>query len=520
MQGKKKFTPKLFHQIQLQDLVPEDNFYRRLDSILDLQFLYKKTKKYYGSEGQKSIDPQVFIKICLVGYLNNIISDRQLINHCKDSLSIRLFLRYDIDEQLPWHSTISRTRQLYDQELFLEIFQRVLDQCIDSGLVSGHTQALDSAFVKANASMDSLEIKVPQENLEEHLRKVRHISDEDKNQPARKAKNNKAQNDQKQISASKEELDHLKRIQSNWAKGQNRKGSNHNLSKYTSNKTHYSPVDPDARISVKPGKARKLNYLSQMSVDVDHHVITHIEAVHADKKDNQYLEKITEQLEQNLKRRGIVMENLLADAGYSSGVNYAYLERKRIKSFIPPHGTYKGGPENFEYLKDEDAWLCRNGVKATYRKTKMHKNGTLQKLYYTKRSQCKNCPFKLDCIKKSHEKRIAITAFKDEYDRNIERLKRNKSTKAKRMSTVEPVFGTLINFLGMKKVNTLGIAQANKCMLLAATAYNLKKILKYKSNKRRSVFNALLEVRKNVKNGLNDLINATFEIGMRYKALE
>ena len=63
--------------------------------------LYKTTEKYYGAEGQESIDPVVFFKICLVGYLNNINSDRKLMEYCGDSLAIRLFLKYDIDEPLP-----------------------------------------------------------------------------------------------------------------------------------------------------------------------------------------------------------------------------------------------------------------------------------------------------------------------------------------------------------------------------------------------------------------------------------
>ena len=79
MQGRKNFTEKLFYQIQLSDLVPQNNFYRKLDTVLNLGFLYKTTAKYYGTEGQESIDPVVFFKICLVGYLNNIISDRRLI---------------------------------------------------------------------------------------------------------------------------------------------------------------------------------------------------------------------------------------------------------------------------------------------------------------------------------------------------------------------------------------------------------------------------------------------------------
>ena len=121
MQGKKSFTPQLFVSVNLLDLVPADNFYRKLLTELDLHFIYKATQKYYGKEGQESIDPVVFFKILLVGYLNNINSDRQLIAFCSDSLSIRLFLGYDVDEQLPWHSTISRTRGLYGEEVFLNL---------------------------------------------------------------------------------------------------------------------------------------------------------------------------------------------------------------------------------------------------------------------------------------------------------------------------------------------------------------------------------------------------------------
>jgi transposase len=100
----------MMYQVHIDDLVPKENFYRQLDKALDLNFLYKETKQYYGTEGQDSIDPVVFYKILLVGYLNNIGSDRRLIEYCSNCLDVRLFIRYDIDEPLPWHSTISRTR--------------------------------------------------------------------------------------------------------------------------------------------------------------------------------------------------------------------------------------------------------------------------------------------------------------------------------------------------------------------------------------------------------------------------
>ncbi len=100
MQGRKQLTPQLFYQLSLDQLVPEDNFYRRINNHLNLDFLYPATKQYYGSEGQQSIDPVVFFKILLVGYLNNINSDRALLAYCNNCLDVRLFLGYDLNESL------------------------------------------------------------------------------------------------------------------------------------------------------------------------------------------------------------------------------------------------------------------------------------------------------------------------------------------------------------------------------------------------------------------------------------
>lgn len=494
MQGKKNYSEKLFTQFQLSEHVPKENFYRRLKATLDLSFLRERTQGYYGICGQKSIDPVVFMKLMLVGYLENIISDRKLMQHCAMRLDILYFLDYDIDEPLPWHSTLSRTRALLPDTVFVEVFEKVLEMCIEKGMVAGRTQAIDSAPVKANASMDSLELKVPEEDLAEHLRKVRAMSDMDKapnadqeeikppkSRRSRKAKNNKADLSQRKITASKRALQEIKSRNKKWSADQTeRPGAKNKNSKYTSNKTHYSPVDPDARISVKPGKARKLNYHAQMAVDVANHVITHIGADYADKKDNQSLQTLTNTLQQRLHGNGLLWRNLAADAGYSSGENYAFLEQKGIQSYIPPHGTYKGGPEGFSYIPDGDYWQCPNGKRATFRKDFVEK-GTRKRRYFTTRKDCKDCPLRTTCIGKSHEKRIDITYYKAEYDRAIARVKskQGRRLKRKRSATVEPVFGTLTQFLGLRKVNTRGIHNANKGMLTAAMAYNLKKYLKF-----------------------------------------
>jgi hypothetical protein len=112
-------------------------------------------------------------------------------------LDLLYFIGYDIDEELPWHSTISCTRQLFPENIFEEVFSHVFAMCVENGMVSGHTQVIDSTPIKVNASMDSLELKVPKEDLQMHLEKVRVMRSSDRERTKRKAKNNKAEKDQR-----------------------------------------------------------------------------------------------------------------------------------------------------------------------------------------------------------------------------------------------------------------------------------------------------------------------------------
>jgi transposase len=242
MQGRKHYSEKLFNSFQLSEHVPKDNFYRILKEQLPLGFLFNLTGKYYGDEGQKSIDPVVFFKLILVGYLENLNSDRKIIAHSKMRLDILYFIGYDIDEELPWHSTLSRTRQLYGEDVFLELFRKVLKMCIDKGMVSGKRQAIDSAYIKANASLSSLAEK-------EVIEDAKTFTDElDSNDDNR---------EKKTISYLRK-----KKVEQHHAwKAEKYKGQ-HKMSKellastdesrpmFLSNHTHYSTTDPDARISV------------------------------------------------------------------------------------------------------------------------------------------------------------------------------------------------------------------------------------------------------------------------------
>ena len=137
------------------------------------------------------------------------------------------------------------------------------------------------------------------------------------------------------------------------------------------------------------------------------------------------------------------------------------------------------------YEPDHDRWLCKQGKYVNFKSIKYQKNHA-EKHYRTTRADCKGCRFATECIGKSHEKHIRITVYKQEYDRALIRSKTNKAKYCKtlRQSTVEPVFGSLINFNGMRKINTRGIESANKVMLMAAVAYNLKKLLKHHTGNR------------------------------------
>lgn len=438
MQGKKHYSEKLFTSFQLSARVPENNFYRRLREALDLRWVYHKTRKYYGTEGQQSIDAVVFFKMILIGYFENLGSDRKIIDTISLRMDLLYFVGYDIDESLPWHSTLSRTRQLFGQEVFRQLFLKVLNQCVEKGMVSGCRQAIDSVHLKANASLSSMKRKEILKDAEVYA-----------------------------MNLKEEEQDE----------------NNNNGTDGWSNKTHFSLTDPDARMATKPGKSTDLKYLGQVSVDTAEHVITEVQVHHADKRDSQCMEAMVEGVLENLKPEGLVVEEILSDSGYSSTDALQCLEKNQLVGYIPNHGRFKNEREGFIYDKDNDCYVCNQGVQLKYVATHLDKEGQPRKEYRSSTRQCKNCPLRQQCIGKASYKRIRELVNRHLFDNMHKRMqtKHGRMMMKLRQSTVEPVLGTLINHRGMRRVNTRGIEQANKCLLMAAVAYNLKKMLKFQA---------------------------------------
>ena len=494
MQGKKDYQEKLFIRFQLSDYVPQDNLYRQLKHLLDFNFLYASTSSYYGKEGQKSIDPVVFMKLMLVGYLENLSSDRRIVATSRMRMDILYFIGYDLDEELPWHSTLSRTRQLYGEEHFSAIFKLVLKQCIDKGLVSGKRQAIDSAFVKANASMSSL---VEREILNDASQYGKELDANAEERPADdiiSLKQNTASKDVSKAKASK-----------------------------SINSTHRSTTDPDARMSVKPGKATRMNYLSQVSVDTISHVITSIKAFHADKGDGQCFDEMLKDIIQNLGDNGMKVQEILADTGYSKASVLQTLIDHGIKGYIPNASGYIENRAGFLYDKANDWYTCAQGKHLTFRHFQTKRDNTY-KVYKTGIKDCRGCPYKDTCANPAGIKSLADSINKELYDQMYQRMSTKEARKMSRLrsSTVEPVLGTLINFAGMRQVNTKGIKLANKCMIMAAVAYNLKKLIKANVTKAKNRVEKAANITCNNLNkslvAYRDLLESLIEyVKIRYK---
>jgi hypothetical protein len=282
------------------------------------------------------------------------------------------------------------------------------------------------------------------------------------------------------------------------------------------NQTHYSPSDPDARLTMKPGKPMNLYYRSQISVDTASHFITYIQAFPGNAADNISLPEMLNHVVGNMNQNNIQVKEILADTGYSSGEAIRALISHDIEGYIPNPGSYKYSRENegFIYDTENDRYTCEKGVHLPFRRIESAYNKpTIQKkIYESNINDCKNCPLKGSCANAKGFKKLIDSLDKPLYEYMQQRIEsiKGKQMKLLRSSTVEPVLGSLINYTGLKRINSKGIKQANKCMLMAATAYNLKKLLKNKLKPAK-------EVQKQITNCINGAFNNISSIfGQQY----
>ena len=159
--------------VTLESLMPEKHFLRRLDSLMDFSFIYKRVENLYSHRGRPSIDPVVIVKM-LLGYLYGIDSERRLEQEVRVNIAYRWFLGIDLDEPVPDHSTFSqlRRRKFNGAALFEELFDEVVWKCIEYGLIDGKLLLTDSTHVRANARNDVVERVVVESEPSAYLQRL------------------------------------------------------------------------------------------------------------------------------------------------------------------------------------------------------------------------------------------------------------------------------------------------------------------------------------------------------------
>src|SRR5262245_21701709 len=156
MLGYKAREFKQHQSISLEDLVPNDNFYRQVEQRLELSFVRELVTGLYSNIGRTSIDPVVFFKLQLIGFFEGIRSERQLMETVNLNLAHRWFIGYDLDEPIPDHSSLSKIRERFGLEVFQRFFEHIVELCIEAGLVWGEELYFDSTKVQANANIDGM----------------------------------------------------------------------------------------------------------------------------------------------------------------------------------------------------------------------------------------------------------------------------------------------------------------------------------------------------------------------------
>ncbi len=143
MMGQQQRTDSLFYYFRLEDQIPEDHLLRLIDRHVDLSFVRERLKGLYSSTGRPSIDPEVLLRLLLVGNFYGITSERRLLEEVKMHLAYRWFTRLDLDQEIPDHSTFSKNRhgRFRQSGIFREIFEEIVRRCLEAGLVEGKNLA-------------------------------------------------------------------------------------------------------------------------------------------------------------------------------------------------------------------------------------------------------------------------------------------------------------------------------------------------------------------------------------------
>ena len=482
MMGTKErsFDP-LPRETSLEDLVPRDHFYRRLERTLDLSFVREIAAPLYAGGGRPSVDPVVFFKLQLVMFFEDLRSERQLMRVVADRLSLRWYLGYDLHEPLPDHSSLTRIRERFGIPVFRRFFERIVEMCFEAGLVRGDELFFDATKVEANASLDSAGSRALVEHrLGKHLAG---IFPED--EPlARDADAEAAAEAAAEVGPAGEEGRALARENAGrhrWIAGNGRQERAVVRWGYRRMADlRVSSTDPDASPmhQKKRGGASRLGYQTHYVVDGGKARVI-LDALVTGAEVNENLPML-ELLFRSRFRWGLRPRSVTGDAAYGTRENIAAIEKAGIRAYValPEQGkrTSLFTIEAFAYDAERDVYTCPRGE--TLRRQGRDRRGGYVR-YAAKASACDACPLKSRCTK-NPKGRWLSRGLEEEH---LERVRAYRDTEPyrkalrKRAVWVEPLFAEAKGWHGAGRFRLRRLEKVNAEALITASGQNVKRLL-------------------------------------------
>ena len=440
----------LFYEFSIENHVPQDHLLRSIDRFVDLSGIRRHLAPYYSSTGRPSIDPELMIRMLLVGYCLGIRSERRLCEEIHLNLAYRWFCRLDLADPVPDHSTFSKNRhgRFRDSDLLRHLFEKVVARCIEEGLVSGQRFAVDASLIAADANRQNSSPRTDWQP--DHI---------DPTDAPRAVREYLATLDDAAFGAA-------------------------------------SPVKPKFTSHSDPASqwtgARKgpafFAYSANYLVDTDNAVIVDVEATRSIRQAE--LGAACTMVDRVHSRHGLLPERLIADTAYGTGPVLDWLvERRGIAPHIPvvdksgrKDGTFERA--DFAYDPETDAYTCLGGKELRQSRravktprTNASNDGILR--YRARKANCDACNLKARCCPKEPQRKVTRSIY--EPARDVARAIAQTTQYAiscKLRKKVEMLFAHLKRILGHGRLRLRGPCGAKDEFHLAATAQNLRKLAK------------------------------------------
>ncbi len=428
---------RFFYQFDLEEMVPADHLLRGIAHFLDLSGLRKHLAPFYSHTGRPSIDPELMIRMLIVGYAYGIRSERRLCEDVRLNLAYRWFCNLGIEDGVPDHSTFSKNRhgRFRESDAFRHVFESVVHRAIRAGLVGGEGFAVDASEVLADVRkrrrVDASEV-IDWADPDLDTRPVR------------------------EYLAALDECEHVDQPPPK----------------------QISLTDPAARWTAAKGGLPVFAYSGNYLIDLEVGIIMDTQAT-APLRDHE-VEASRVMIDRVATVFGETPDRLAADTAYGSGPNLSWLvEERGIDPHIPVWDKTKGKDETFgwsDFAWDEegDCYHCPAGHILTT-KGRVTVDDTI--IYRASKFDCGDCPLKPKCCPNTPARKIARSVHEDarDYARMIGQTKAYEQS-AKDRKKVEITFAHMKRIIGLRRFRLRGMTGARDELLLAATALNLRKL--------------------------------------------